>query len=157
MEICVWPEQAGFLPELADYAKRLESLSSIADVPDRYIEANLDTTGRGATFTLQSSTGSWMRVSGLAFWIDADNHPAECSPDAQLDFDAWAAQSHQLTAWYSHWIFGGPPPAGNGGGPPFDQAAMAELMAEPEATQLAWAEQTRDRVLAERPCDANGQ
>lgn len=155
VEICVWPDQAGFLPELTGYAHRLETLSTVADVPDRYEEANL-AHDDVATFTLQSSTGSWIRVTGLAFWIDADRYPTECSPDAGLDFATWASQSQQLTVWYSHWIFGGPPPPGNGGGPPYDRAAMAELIAQPERAQLAWAGETRDRLVAVRPCDADG-
>ena len=150
VEICVWPDQAGFLPELTGYAQRIEALGAFADVPDRYVDANLDDSG--FRFTLRSATGSWMRVSELAFAIDIDAYPDECTPDAELDFDAWSSQLNQLNAWYVHWIFDGPPPPGNGGGPPYDRAAMTELIAQPVQEQFEWAERVHDRVMAERPC-----
>ncbi|MFD0557897.1 hypothetical protein FB566_3184 [Stackebrandtia endophytica] len=152
IEICVWPDQAGFLPELTQYAHRLEELSSFAEVPARYTADGLDSADDDATFSLASATGSWMRVTDLAFWIDVNEYPEQCDPDAELDTETWNREGDQLAVWYSYWIFGGPPPPGNGGGIPYDREAMAELIAQPVEAQFAWAQATRERVLSARPC-----
>ena len=157
VEICVWPDQAGFLPELAVYAERLELLDNAGlDVPDRYTERGLlgDDWSLHPSFHLQSATGEWIRASSLTFHIGLDlSSPEDCVTDAAMEYSEWSRDLQLVVAWPTFYVFGGTPPPGNGGGPEFDKERMSDLIALPEAEQIAWAVETTAKVTAERPCE----
>lgn len=159
IEICVWPDQAGFLPELTRYAERLEILDEAGlDVPERYTERGLlgHEWSMHTNFRLKSATGQWIRAGELAFHIGLDVAvPDDCVTDAAIGYPEWERDLQLLTAWPTFFVFEGPPPPGNGGGPPFDKQAMAELIALPESEQIAWAVDATALVTAERPCEAD--
>ncbi len=156
IEICVWPDQAGFIPELERYALRLEELDRAGlDVPVAYTERGLlgHSWSEHPNLRLKSATGEWIRVGELTFHIAIDlDSPDECVTDATTTAQEWQQDLQLVVVWPTFYVFGGHPPPGNGGGPPFDRELMAEILALPEEEQIAWAVATTDRLTAERPC-----
>ncbi|WP_019633508.1 hypothetical protein [Actinomadura atramentaria] len=152
-QVCVWPEDRAYLPEISAMARRLAALPpDVVRVPPVFLEDGLRDAPGGAFGDFRIAGGGARSASpGLARAVVRNTLAGYCPAADRAAGDRRAAATFELETWLRARADAARLPDVRGGPPGADLARVARVLRGPEDAQSRWAGE-RMTAINETPC-----
>ena len=154
--MCLWPEDRKYLPQLAAISRRLAALPpGLVTVPRQFHERSLllykgtPVVVPGSFADIMGSSDLPFAIADMAAGIVSTTFPHACAAQPGTPpYNAWQNLANWVTLRAAGNLAVAPPPAPGG-----DPAAAARIVMQPEASQVAWAQQ-QEKDIRNARCPA---
>lgn len=148
--ICLWPEDAKYLPEAQGMAKNISQLEGFGlTAPSGFYERGIRGPEHGFEDFYILDGSMWDASITIAGEVTESSVPKDCPrliPQERLT-EAFLTQSGELSMWATMRVFGAGQPADMHGGPPgVDLNSVAQVITWSQTQQAAWVQQRMDTI-----------
>src|SRR5699024_5291723 len=108
-QVCVWPEDSAFLPEVVEMADRVaEATRDVMGVPERFVQYGVGDYDIINSFQFAApGSGRWFTAGDLASTVvNAQTAPDFCESASQDQQDERTRQIHELLYWLQTHAYG---------------------------------------------------
>ena len=137
-QICLWLDDAKYLPQIQKMQKGMHHLPARFKVPSELYETGLSRPGNAEE--LYTVGGRfWNTANGLALDVGMATYPSTCVPDGEAAQQKFTEANFNILGFLLRSIYGSSAPSnGEGGGPPVDMAEIDRVAAMPPQQQNSW-------------------